>query len=101
MQQFLSLEDLSHRNLTGPAWVSYYEKAKASFDAHGNGDGIPVGSHVRTLRAGFGGLDGVVRVFQGVYEKDARCFRLSDDRGNDYLSMRELWFCDFQVLEGK
>lgn len=58
---------------------------------------VPViGSKVRTLRSGFGGGAGVVRIIQEI--RDGKII-LSDSIGRRYMSDIEEWYKDFEVMQ--
>lgn len=95
----------SHWRITPRAenWPKYYELAKKSFEKYGQ-EGPPLGCEVITLQSGHCGSGGDIRVFDGVFSRDERCFQIYDpafSKKEDSLSLvpRAIWWADIFVLE--
>lgn len=118
LEQFLQLRDpydrygcsafpkatgmLGWRKGLHPFEIAYkvYLQAKASWETYGDA-GPPVGTIVQMLASGHGGPAGVIRAFDGVYERDPRFFQVSTSGGGYYSGVssvsREHWWIHLRV----
>jgi len=101
--EFMSFEDFvlldtdtsTTHHCSGLHWLVWYAAARENWERFG-GNLPPVGTQVKTLRSGFGGGPGALRVIDEIssYLSLVNPY----DTGTKYGSDLKTWFRDFRVL---
>lgn len=97
LEEFLGIQPTTGLviHATADSWIKRYRAAKASWERFP--DGLPVGTICKTMRAGFGGGEGIRRVVKRVDgEYYILAASLFDDR--EYLCDIATWWNDLTVV---